>query len=101
MRLAAALVFALSVPALAGNEPATAPAPRPARTESAPKTDMDRPTTTAKPVDGKTLCTFVNPDQNAPSERGDCVAEREPVQQRPADKSPPAGPNNDATPSAR
>ena len=95
----AALVLALSVPAVAGNEPPVAT--RPARTESAPKTDLERPPTTAKPVDGKALCTFVNPDQNAPSERGDCVAEREPVQQRPTDKSPPAGPGNDATPSAR
>jgi hypothetical protein len=95
----AALVLALSVPAIAGNEPPATT--RPARTESAPKTDMDRPNTTAKPVDGKALCTLVNPDQNAPSERGDCVAEREPVQQRPSEKSPPAGPNNDATASAR
>lgn|SRR5512143_2084356 len=95
----AAVILALSVPAVAGTEAPTTT--RPARSESAPKTDMERPSTPAKPVDGKTLCTYVNPDQNAPSERGDCVAEREPVQQRPTDKSPPAGPGNDATPSAR
>ena len=95
----AALVLAVSLPAIAGNEPTATT--RPARTESAPKSDLERPTTTSKPVDGKALCTYVNPDQNAPSERGDCVAEREPVQQRPTEKAPPVGPNNDATPSVR
>ncbi len=95
--LLAAVVLVLAVPASAGNEPA----PRPSRTETAPKPELDRAPNTTKPVDGKALCTYVNPDPNAPSERGDCVAEREPVQARPPDKSPPVAPGNDSMPSAR
>lgn len=97
--LAAVALLALAAPVKAGVEPPATT--RPPRADSAPKADLDRPTTAPKPVDGKTLCTYVNADPNAPSQRGDCVAEREPVEQRPPDKSPPGGPGNDATPSAR
>src|SRR5262249_7670259 len=65
-------LFALAVPASAGNEPPATT--RPPRAESAPKPDLDRPATATKPVDGKTLCTYVSADPNAPSQRGDCVA---------------------------
>jgi hypothetical protein len=85
--LAALIVLALAAPALAGSD--------------APKADLARPTTTAKPVDGRALCAYVSPDQNAPSQRTDCVAEREPAPQRPVEKTPPAGPGNDAAPSSR
>ncbi len=91
------LVLALAVPA--GAEPT--PAPRAPRSETAPKPDLDRPAPSPKPVDGKSLCTYVSADPNAPSQRGDCVADREPMPDRPVEKSPPGGPGNDATPSAR
>ena len=95
--LAAVALLALSAPVHAGSEPPATT--RPPRADAAPKADLDRPKTEPKPVDGKALCTYVNADQNAPSQRGDCVAEREPVEQRPPDKSPPGGPGNDSTPS--
>jgi hypothetical protein len=87
MRTLAALILLAASPAVAGSD--------------APKADLARPTATAKPVDGKALCAYVSPDQNAPSQRADCVAEREPAPQRPVEKTPPAGPGNDATPSSR
>ena len=91
MRTTLAALLILTAPAFAGGD-----APR-----SAPKADLDRPTAPTKPVDGKALCTYVSPDQNAPSERADCVADRQPMPQRPVEKTPPGGPGNDATPSAR
>jgi hypothetical protein len=99
MRSVFLAVALFALPAHAGSEPPATT--RPPRAESAPKPDLERPATTAKPVDGKTLCTYVSADPNAPSQRGDCVAEREPVEQRPAEKSPPGGPGNDSTPSRR
>jgi hypothetical protein len=65
----------------------------------APKPELERPATDRKPVDGKQVCGLVDRDPNAPSQRGDCVTEREPIAQRPVEKSPPGGPGNDATPS--
>lgn len=91
MRTTLAALLILTAPAFAGGD-----SPR-----SAPKADLDRPAAPTKPVDGKSLCTYVSPDQNAPSERTDCVADRQPMPQRPVEKTPPGGPGNDATPSAR
>ena len=97
--LAASLVLALAVPVHAGSDPSnTARAPR---SDGAPKPSLDRPATApAKPIDGKSLCTYVNPDQNAPSDRTDCIAGREPTPQRPTEKTPPGPPGNDAMPSS-
>jgi hypothetical protein len=88
--LAALLTLALATPALAGDAP-----------RSAPKADLDRPAATAKPVDGKALCTYVSPDQNAPSDRTGCVATNEPMPEHPVEKTPPGGPGTDSQPSAR
>jgi hypothetical protein len=96
---AAMLLIAFAVPVHAGTDATNAP--RPPRAETAPKADLDRPAQSPKAVDGKALCTYVNADQNAPSERGDCIAEREPMPQRPTEKTPPGPPSNDATPSSR
>ena len=94
MRLALALVLAL---AATGH----ADAPRAPHAEAAPKTELERKAPAGKPVDGASLCTYVNADQNAPSERRDCIAGREPEPQRPVEKTPPHGPNDDAVASRR
>jgi hypothetical protein len=98
-KLAAMFLVVAAASGRAGNDPSNAP--RPPRGEAAPKSDLDRPTASPKPVDGKALCTYINPDQNATSQRGDCVAERDPAPQRPVEKTPPAPPGNDAAPSSR
>jgi hypothetical protein len=81
--IVACLVLALAVPALAGDAPA-----------SAPKPELDRPST--KPKDAPPVCGLVDRDPNAPSDRTDCIATRDPAPQRPVEKTPPAGPGNDA-----
>ena len=96
---AAILLVVFAAPVHAGSDAPTTP--RPPRSETAPKPELERPAQSPKPADGKALCTYVNADQNAPSERGDCIAEREPMPQRPTEKTPPGPPANDATPSAR
>lgn len=70
-------------------------------TERTSKPELERPAAGSKPVDGKTLCAYISPDQNAPSERQDCIADREPLPQRPTEKTPPGPPANDTVPSSR
>ena len=67
----------------------------------APKPELQRPASERKPADGKAVCVYADRDQNAPSQRGDCVADHDQVAQRPVEKTPPGGPGGDATPSAR
>jgi len=69
--------------------------------KSAPKPELQRPASDHKPADGKAVCVYADRDQNAPSERGDCVADHDQVAQRPVEKTPPGGPGGDATPSVR
>jgi len=97
--LAAMVLLGFALPVYAGSDPGTTP--RAGSSDGAPKPDLERPAASPKPVDGKSLCTYVSPDQNAPSERGDCVADREPMPQRPVEKSPPGPLGGDATPSSR
>lgn len=99
MRTTLAAIFTLACAATghAGPDPST----KPARSDTAPRPELDRKPAETKPTDGKQLCTYVSPDPNAPSERTDCIAQREPAPQRPVEKTPPAGPGNDATPSRR
>ncbi len=99
--LALAVTVAFAAPGHAGNDPTTTS--RPARGESAPKPELERPAPSPdkKPAENKAVCTYVDRDQNAPSERVDCIAGRDPAPQRPVEKSPPNPPGNDATPSAR
>jgi hypothetical protein len=89
--------MAFAAPVHGGNDPSSiARAPR---GESSPKPDLERPSASPSSPDGKPLCKYVTQDPNAPGERNDCIADREPVQQRPAERTPPAAPGNDATPS--
>jgi hypothetical protein len=89
--LAAMLAIALATPALAGTSDPRTP----------PKADLDRPPTAGKPGDDKAVCTYVAPDPNSPPQRTDCIAAREPVPERPVEKTPPGGPGTDAAPSVR
>jgi hypothetical protein len=84
------MLLVLAAPAYAGGE-----------SKPAPKPELQRPESERKPTDGKAVCVYADRDQNAPSERGDCVADHDQVAQRPAEKTPPGGPGGDATPSAR
>lgn len=92
MRTVLAVLLVLgATPAVAGGD-----------AKAAPKPELDRPTSERKPGDGKAVCVYVDRDQNAPSQRGDCVADHDQVAQRPVEKTPPGGPGGDgATPSAR
>lgn len=69
--------------------------------KAAPKPELQRREVASehKPGDGKAVCVYVDRDQNAPSQRGDCVADHDQVAQRPVEKTPPGGPGGDATPS--
>jgi len=93
--LAAMAVLAFAAPVQAGSDPAS-PSHAP-RTETAPKPDLDR--ASPKPVASPSVYTYVDADPNAPTGRTDCIADREPLPQRPTEKSPPGPPGNDATPS--
>jgi len=95
---AAVLVLALAGSGYAGSEPPTAQ--RAPRSDAAPNPELGRPTTNPKPVDGKSLCTYVSPDPNAPSERVDCVAERDPAPAQPIEKTPPGAPGGGSQPSS-
>lgn len=83
------MLLALAAPAYAGDS------------KAAPKPELQRPASEHKAPDGKAVCVYADRDQNAPSERGDCVADHDQVAQRPVEKSPPGGPGGDATPSVR
>jgi len=84
------MLLVLVAPAYAGGE-----------SKAAPKPELQRPGSDRKPADGKAVCVYADRDQNAPSERGDCVGEHDQVAQRPVEKTPPGGPGGDATPSVR
>ncbi len=88
MRTVLAMVLLLGTAAYAGD--AKAP----------PKPELERPASERKPADGKAVCVYTDRDQNAPSQRGDCVADHDQVAQRPVEKTPPGGQGGDATPSS-
>ena len=88
MRTVFAMVLVLGTPAFAGGEG-----------KAAPKPELERPATDRKPADGKAVCGYLDRDQNAPSQRVDCIADHDQVAQRPVEKTPPGGPGGDATPS--
>ena len=90
MRTTLALLLTLAAPAFAGDA-----------SKAAPKADLERPAAAGKPADGKALCTYVSPDQNAPSDRAGCVANNEPMPEHPVEKTPPGAPGSDSQPSAR
>ena len=69
--------------------------------KAAPKPELQRPASDHKPADGKAVCVYADRDQNAPSQRGDCIADHDQVAQAPVEKTPPGGPGSDATPSLR
>ena len=84
------MLLLLVAPAYAGGEG-----------KAAPKPELQRPTSDHKAGDGKAVCVYADRDQNAPSQRGDCVADHDQVAERPVEKTPPGGPGGDATPSVR
>ena len=82
------MLLLASAPAVAGGEG-----------KAAPKPELDRPAGDNKPGDRNALCVYVDRDQNAPSQRGDCVADHDQVAQRPVEKTPPGAPGGEPQPS--